>query len=312
MWGGTLGISLKKEKIMKNTTKILLLVILILSLALVFTACGKKDNSTPYKLPSTQFNQTYTALDAEDANNALTVLKASISDEAIGASTNYGIFGTMVLTTEGTPVTTIVDAVVGVDEKGGTLLSGYTETSITGFKAKGNMYVKDGKIYSDMSAMGQKSKTYLPFADAADSPYSKEMFDSYLEMIKKFENLEGVTLSAAKVGDELQYKFSFDKSILEAKEIKANFELVKYNDFSLYLWLDQDNTVKGMRVSIDYAYKYTDKFIQEIIKEYGAEAAADYIDTMAMKLNFEIAKTDKTPTFPNDLDTYVLEQEIGD
>ena len=127
---------------MKKYLKTILLIVLVLSITIAFAACDKnaKGNEKPYKLPASQFNQTYKALNAEDANNVLNVLKVASDSEAIKANENFRIFGTMNVNTDGTPITTLIDAIMGVDEKGGTLLSGYNETSAMGFKAKGNIF----------------------------------------------------------------------------------------------------------------------------------------------------------------------------
>ena len=299
---------------MKKYLKTVLLIVLVLSITIAFAACdkGDKGDEKSYKLPASQFNQTYTALNAEEANDVLNALKVASDSEAIKANENFRVFGTMNVNTDGTPITTLIDAIMGVDKNGGTLLSGYNETSAMGFKAKGNIYITDNKMYFNVSSMGQTAKTYEAFSETQSSPYSAEMFDGYLDMIKNLENLEGVTVSAAKVGDELQYKFSFDKSFLEIKELQEYCELVNFKDFTLFLALNADNTVKGMKISLDYSYKFSESYIKSVEETWGKEYADTLKIAMSMKLNFEISRTDSKPTFPNDLGTYVKASEYDE
>ena len=179
---------------MKRNAKIVLLIAMVLCVTALFVACNKNEKPAGYQLPATQFNQTYVALDSSQANTALTTIK-SASGSVMPYGENYKIFGTMTASGAGYSVETLLDAIIGVDAENKTVLSGYSETKTMGIQSKGYVYVKDNKMYTNVSAMGNTAKFYTDFTDSETSPYSAQMFDGYLGMITKLENLDGVTVS---------------------------------------------------------------------------------------------------------------------
>ena len=80
-----------------------------------------------------------------------------------------------------------------------------------------------------------------------------------------------------------------------------------FNDFSVYVTMDGDR-VTGMKVSIDYSFKFTDEYINSL-----SEEAATYLKgNFPVITNLEIAKTETAPTYPDDLDTYPSEKEFSE
>lgn len=289
---------------MKRNAKIVLLIAMVLCVTALFVACNKNEKPAGYQLPATQFNQTYVALDSSQANTALTTIK-SASGSVMPYGENYKIFGTMTVSDAGYSVETLLDAIIGVDAENKTVLSGYSETKTMGIQSKGYVYVKDNKMYTNVSAMGNTAKFYTDFTDSETSPYSAQMFDGYLSMITKLENLDGVTVSKAESNGVTHYKFNFDESFIPLSASQC--VIAVFNDFSVYVTMDGDR-VTGMKVSIDYSFKFTDEYINSL-----SEEAATYLKgNFPVITNLEIAKTETAPTFPDDLDTYPSEKEFSE
>lgn len=289
---------------MKRNAKIVLLIAMVLCVTALFVACNKNEKPAGYQLPATQFNQTYVALDSSQANTALTAIK-STAGSVMPYGENYKIFGTMTASGAGYSVETLLDAIIGVDAENKTVLSGYSETKTMGIQSKGYVYVKDNKMYTNVSAMGNTAKFYTDFTDSETSPYSAQMFDGYLGMITKLENLDGVTVSKAESNGVTHYKFNFDESFIPLSA--SHCVIAVFNDFSVYVTMDGDR-VTGMKVSIDYSFKFTDEYINSL-----SEEAATYLKgNFPVITNLEIAKTETAPTFPDDLDTYPSEKEFSE
>lgn len=289
---------------MKRISKIILIIALVLCFTSVFTACNKDKEDDGYKLPASQFNNSYVALDSNQANTALNSIKSLSVSSVIPDGCYYNIFGTMTTSSSGFSATSLLDATIGIDSENKTVLSGYVEAKTLGIVSKGNVYIKDGKMYTNVSAMGQTAKFYSSFSESENSPYSAQMFDSYLETVTSLENLDGVTVSTAQTNDGVQYKFTFNASFIE---LSSEYCIVdSFNDFSIFVSVNNENTITAMKINVDYSFKFTEEYINSLSEE----ASAYLKGAFPVKTNFEIVSTTKVPTFPDDLDTYMSEEEF--